>query len=283
VFINGRMQAFFNYNLGDNTPRNVYDGNGKLVALKGGMAPSTTDFIERPNITADNDPGRVEDLRIREGFTGNVLGFGIKRKLNDTTDVLGYTAVTIHITSSARRKYLEFGPDWRETWLKVSAPWGSVTAGRQGCLFSRGATEITFLYGYKYGFGWPGNVNGVGEGLWSSAGHVGFGVLANGSCAGFAYATPSLAGVQLTAGLYDALIYPGSTLWERARWPRTEAELTYEMKIGNLGMFKLFANGMWQKIYEREHEMEETILGAGAGARVEVGMVHLGVAGHYGN
>jgi len=54
------------------------------------------------------------------------------------------------------------------------------------------------------------------------------------------------------------------------------------MKIGTLGMFKLFANGMWQKIYEREGDRSATMSGAGYGGRIEVGPVHLGLAGHYG-
>lgn len=284
VFINGRMQMFLNYNQGDNGigGGTIEDANHNAVQVKEGMSYKTAEFYRRPPITADNDPGEIQDFRIREGFTGNVLGFGIKKKINDQYDILGYSAATMQITSSARRKYLPVYPDWRQSFLKVSGPFGSVTGGRDGCLFSRGATEITFLYGYKYGLGFPGNINGIGEGLQSTAGHVGFGVLANAFCTGFVYATPNLFGAQLSVALYDALILPGSQYWERAQWPRGETELTFEQKIGTLGMFKLFANGLYQKIYEREGERDSTIWGAGAGGRVEVGMVHFGLAGHYG-
>ena len=277
VFINGRMQAFMNYNVGTGYPQNVTDGNGNSVGLQGG-GYENVEFREYPNVTADNDPGKIEDFRIRTGFTGNVLGFGIKKKLSDTTEVVGYTAVTTVIESRERRKYLEAIPDWRQTYLQINGPWGSVTAGRQLTLFSRGATEITYLYGFKYGLGYPGSLDQLGP----TAGHVGFGVLGNGFGAGIAYATPSLGGAQLTAGLYDGLVLPGSTFWERAKLPRVEGELTYEMKIGTLGMFKLFANGMWQKIYEREGQRSATMSGAGYGGRIEVGPVHLGLAGHYG-
>jgi hypothetical protein len=115
-----------------------------------------------------------------------------------------------------------------------------------------------------------------------TAGHVGFGVLGNGFGAGLAYATPNLAGAQLTVGAYDANLLPGSTFWERARWPRAEGEATYEMKLGNAGMFKLFANGMWQQIYEKGGDRSATMSGVGYGGRIEVGPVHLGLAGHYG-
>ena len=155
VFVNGRMQMFLNYSQGQNGRGgdNIQDGNRNAVALKEGMSYKTSEFYEAPPVTADNDPGKIQDLRLREGFTGNVLGWGINKKINDQYDVLGYAAVTMQITSSARRKYLPVYPDFRQSYLKVNAPWGSVTGGRDGCLFSRGATEITFMYGYKYGLG----------------------------------------------------------------------------------------------------------------------------------
>jgi hypothetical protein len=276
VFMNGRMQAFLNYNVGNGYPLNVIDGNNKSVVLQSGGYDS--DVVERPKTTTSNDPGRIQELRIRTGFVGNVLGFGIERDLGGETKLLGYTAVTTFIESTDRRKYLGIVPDWRESYLKISAPWGSVTAGRALTLFSRGATEITYLYGFKYGLGWPGNIGNNGP----TAGHVGFGVLGNGFGAGIAYATPNLGGAQLTVGAYDANVLPGSTFWERARWPRAEGEATYEMKLGTLGMFKLFGNGMWQQIYEKGGDRSATMAGVGYGGRVEVGPVHLGLAGHYG-
>jgi hypothetical protein len=278
VYINGRMQAFFNYNYGHNKPPVVIDGTGKSVQLQSGFEYHTDQYYEVPPITADNDPGVVQDLRLRTGFTGNVLGFGIKRKINDTTEVLGYTAVTVYIENTTRRKYTTVIPDWRQSFLKVSAPWGAVTAGRDGCLYNRGATEITFLYGFKYGLGWPGSINGEGP----TAGHVGFGVLANAFCAGFTYSTPTIGGAQVNVGLYDSVIIPGATYWERTQWPRAETEITFEQNIGTLGMFKVFANGMWQEIYQREGDNSRTLAGVGGGGRVEVGPVHLGLAGHYG-
>jgi hypothetical protein len=276
VFMNGRMQAFLNYNVGNGYPQQITDSNGNTVPLQSGGYSAL--YLEKPRVTASNDPGRIEELRIRTGFVGNVLGFGIKRQVTKDLDISGYTAVTTFIESTDRRKYLGIVPDWRESFLKVSAPWGSVAAGRMLTLYSRGATEITYLYGFKYGLGWPGDITFNGP----TAGHVGFGVLGNGFGAGMAYATPNLAGFQLTVGAYDANILPGSTYWERARWPRAEAEATYEMKLGELGMFKLFGNGMWQKIYEKGGDRNATMSGVGAGGRLEVGPVHVGVAGHYG-
>jgi hypothetical protein len=279
VFVNGRMQAFLNYNQGDGLPRSPTDANGNAVSLLAGGddSPVALEEGDDPSLVA----GEVQDLRVRTGFVGNVLGFGFRNRLNDDTSVTGYTAVTTYIDSTARRKYAPVNPDWRESYLKIEGPWGSVVAGRTLVLFSRGATEITFLYGYKYGLGWVGNVSTLG-GNGPGAGHVGFGVLGNGFGAGIAYATPVLAGAQLTLGVYDANNIPGSGTLERTRWPRGEGEFTYETELGNAGMFKLFANGAYQKIYERSGFRDQSVVGFGYGGRLELGPVHLGLAAHQG-
>jgi hypothetical protein len=282
VFINGRVQAFLNYNKGDGFPQPaIVDGNGQNVELRGGGESTDDTYLEYPLNHAATDPGKIQELRLRTGFVGNVLGFGIKKQINDNTDVLAYTAVTTYIDSTIRRKYLEVRPDWRESYLKITGPWGSLVAGRSLGLYSRGATEITYLYGFRYGLGWPGSVSSKAANG-TSAGHVGFGVLGNGFAGGLAYATPSLAGAQITVGVYDANSIVGSGNWERVKWPRGETEITFERKLPGVGMFKLFGNGAWQKVYNLNSPANGTIAGVGYGGRLEVGPVHLGLAGHYG-
>ncbi len=294
VFITGRVQAFINYNKGDGYPEPVIkDGNGNSVELRGGGQPPSEAYHEYPNprTAAPGAPpivptdaeltGSIEELRVRTGFVGNVLGFGIKKKINDDTEVKAYTAVTTYIDSTTRRKYLEVRPDWRESFLEITAPWGSLTAGRFLTLFSRGATEITYLYGFSYGLGWPGGVSSI-SGSGPGAGHVGFGVLGNGFGGGIAYATPSLGGAKINVGVYDANSLVGSGKWERVKWPRAETEITFDKDFGDSGLIKLFVNGAWQKVYNKENQKDGTIIGAGYGGRVEFGPVHLGLAGHYG-
>jgi hypothetical protein len=107
-------------------------------------------------------------------------------------------------------------------------------------------------------------------------------VLGNGFGAGIAYATPKFYGGQLTVGAYDANNIPGSGTLERTKWPRVEGEATYDTKLGTLGMVKVFLNGAYQKIYESQGWRDQDIAGYGAGFRLELGPVHLGVAGHAG-
>lgn len=282
VYITGRVQAFLNYNKGDGYPGTaaLKDGNQNTLQLRAGGQDQAEAYHEFPG----NDPtslGKIEELRIRTGFVGNVLGFGIKKQINANTDVQAFTAVTTYIDSTQRRKYLEVRPDWRESFLKITGPWGALTAGRFLTFYSRGATEITYLYGFKYGLGWPGSVSNISA-SGPGAGHVGFGVLGNGFGGGLAYATPSLGGAQINVGLFDANSLVGAGPWERVKLPRAETEITFEKNLGGGTMFKLFANGAWQKIYHKEKPNSATILGAGYGGRLEVGPVHLGLAGHYG-
>jgi hypothetical protein len=87
--------------------------------------------------------------------------------------------------------------------------------------------------------------------------------------------------LQVNVGLFDANSLVGSR-WERLKWPRAETEVTFDKKLGGGTFFKVFANGAWQKVYDKENTQNRTLLGAGYGGRVEVGPVKLGLAGHYG-
>jgi hypothetical protein len=165
----------------------------------------------------------------------------------------------------------------REGYLRLEGPWGSLLLGRALTLFSRGATEIDFLYGHRYGVGNPAGFDNHGP----SGGHVGFGVLASGFASGIAYATPVIGGFQLTVGYYDPNNFAGLS-WERTKWGRPEAELTFDAAFGEAARVHLFANGGWQKVYEANGPRDTSVYGAGYGGRLELWRLRLGVAGHYG-
>jgi hypothetical protein len=279
LFSSGRINGFVSYVNGDGFPLSSKDVNGQLVAVRGGGLGQGDASIEQEVDAMDQplDQGKIEGMRVRSGFLGNILGFGARRKLtNDGTTLTGYVAIWAFIESEARRKYRPVPADVREGYLKMEGPWGSLLVGRSLTLFSRGATEIDFMYGHGYGLGYPGSVDINGP----AAGHIGFGVLANGFAAGVVYATPQVAGLQLTAGAFDPSMLAGS--WERTKWLRPEAELTYDVEIGDAAKIHLFANGGWQKVYVGGSTKSATAYGAGYGGRLEVGPVRLGVAGHWG-
>jgi predicted porin len=288
VFINGRIQTFVNHNEGEGRPANgddstAVDANGNGFTLQGGGLDSNEGALPEYKMGSQataTDQGLIREMRFRSGFTGNVLGFGIKKKISETTEFLGYTAVTVGLDSEARRKFNAVRPDWRESFVRVSSSWGTLTAGRQLTLYSRGATEITYLYGYRYGLGFPGSVSNFGQ---STAGSVGFGVMGAGFGAGFMYATPNIGGLQISVAAYDSNNIPQRPLLNRSRWPQGQTEITFTRNFGATGLIKLFGNGAYQKLYDFEGRPISTdVYGVGGGLRFEIGPLRVGAAGHWG-
>jgi hypothetical protein len=108
-------------------------------------------------------------------------------------------------------------------------------------------------------------------------------VLGNGFGAGLVYATPNLGGFQLSLGGYDAVGFPNTPLLNRERWPRGEFEATFMRNFGANGLFKLFVNGAWQRLYDSGFSpISADVYGSGFGGRLEVGPFRIGVAGHVG-
>jgi len=275
VFTRGRVQAFVSYAAGDAIPPilvlNSPDGPVDAPYRGGGIG-----LGEALSDAPQNEFGNIETTRVRSGFTGNIFGFGVRHPLGEDMLLTGYIHINAVIESVDRRKFETVEPDVRQGYLELAGSWGSVLAGRALTLFSRGATEITYLYGFQYGLGFSPAPDNLGP----TNGHIGFGVLANGFSAGFVYTTPDLSGFKLAAGIYDPSGIVGSP-WERTKYPRPEGELTYDLNFGS-GLIHLFVNGAWQKIYERNNTRDVTVSGVGYGGRFEVGPVHLGLAGHTG-
>lgn len=280
IFVNGRVNIFHSYARGDAYPpfrlQDPADPNSPTIhdVVGGGLGSGDAAGIPPAQ---PGGQGRIESTRLRSGFSSNVFGAGVRRQLGFGTTVTAYMSIWAVVESEQRRKYSPLPADVREGYLKFDGPWGTVVAGRALTLFSRGASTITFMYGHGLSVGWPGSLDVVGP----AAGHIGFGVLGAGFAAGIAYATPKLAGLQLTVGYYDPAGFPGS-LFERTNWGRPEAELTWDIALGNIGKIHLFANGAYQKVYQRDGTGSAAAQGVGYGGRFEAGPVRLGLAGHYG-
>jgi hypothetical protein len=126
--------------------------------------------------------------------------------------------------------------------------------------------------------GWP--AAGVGSG--TAAGHVGTGVLGPGFASGVIYYSPVLSGLQINVGVFDPVALQGA--WDRTKLLRPESEITYDRALGARARIHLFVNGGYQKVY-RVNEPDSTsssAYGVGYGLRAEVGGLHLGLAGHWG-
>jgi len=278
VYSTGRVGAFVEVLQGQGIPKSYADINGMQTQVHpvtvGGIS-----VVSDPTIGPDGQQanGPILSSRVRSGFLGNVLAFGVRRRMGESTTVSAHVALWSTAETDSRRTFLKNIPDIREGYLKIDGPGGTLVAGRALSLFSRGATEIDFLYGHGYAVGNPAGFDDYGP----SAGHIGYGVLANVFVAGVSYATPKLAGLQLTVGLYDPATLVGLT-WTRSKLARPEGELTYDVKLGEQAKLHLFVNGAFQQVYKADTPDSNKVYGVGAGGRIEVGIVHLGVAGHYG-
>jgi hypothetical protein len=273
-FTEGRLGGFFEAVTGQTLPT-PYDQNGNPTPTigDGGL---DVGGLNPPLPMGAVGQGTVNATRIRSGFLGNILAFGLRQPLTDHVKVSGYFSIWANIESENERKYEPIYPDVREGYLRVDGPAGSLLVGRSLTLFSRGATEIDFLYGHRYGVGNPAGFSTSGP----SGGQVGYGLLANGFGSGIQYATPSLGGVILTVGYFDPNRFVGY-YWDRTELGRPEGEATYDLGVGIVKLH-LFVNGAFQKIYDVNSSRSANVWGYGAGGRLEISHFHIGVAGHSG-
>ena len=264
VYTNGRVGAFGSYTFGDGYPVPAPGSGGEIGSGLTG-APAITD-----------DKNNISSTRIRSGFVGSILALGAEKHLTPETTLGSYFAIWSGIQGDHSR-FHPVSPDVREAYLKVNGPWGSVLAGRSLGLFGKTSTEIDFKYGHGYGLGFPCDVDNTAL---ASCGQIGFGVLFPFFSAGIVYASPSLAGFTLSAGVFDPVILAGT--WELTPLPRPEGQLAYDHPIGNLGSVHLAVEGLWQRVGESTTSRTADASGIAGGGRLEIGRFRLGVAGHYG-
>jgi len=303
VYTTGRVGAFVEVLEGDGIPQAfavavdpttmmpVLDANGNPMYVQihnvgdGGVRAGPSDPKVQPD--GSSGQGHLGVSRVVSGFLPNILGIGLRRKVTDRVKVDAFISSWATAETINRRTFVAKNPDIREAYGKLEGPWGSLLVGRALSLFGRGTVEIDFLYGHGYGVGQPGGFDEQGP----SGGHIGYGIVAPFFVSGVVYATPKLHGLQLTAGYFDPAALVG-LYWVRTKYGRPEAELAYDFDSGALKLH-LYASGAWQRLYSAnvlqdaagnnlDVQPSADVLGGAGGARIEVGHLHLGVAGHRG-
>jgi porin-like protein len=258
----GRINAFLSVARGDAIP----DGEQNYTGLDEEATPGN----------------KIESARVRTGFITSVLGLTLKKTLQP--NVTAEARVGLWMLASSQRNWGdEPAVDAREAYFKIDAPWGGFLAGRAMSLFSRGAIMLDYDLEHNYGLGHPCSTKVVSGG---ACGHSGFGILFPGFHAGLVYNTPELAGLQLSAGLFDPdALAEGA--YRRTPLPRAEAELTFKVP----DYFRLFAGTLWQRVSRNNAPLmpnapttEQTVDAAGVsyGLMATLGPVGIGGSGYYG-
>ena len=302
IYTDGRAGAFASWAHGDGFPQPVTevitnaDGSRTAYSVSlptdGGFKSVSEQQQIDPDVPGRNTQGTINLVRLRSGYISNVFGFGLRGPVTEWTKFTVYLQFWAFVENDARQKNVINPVDARQGWAKIEGPWGALTAGRVRALFSRGATDIDTMYAHRWGVGMPGTIDGRGPTL----GQIGFGVLGSGFSSGIIYGTPSIGGLQLDVGAFDAVILQATGSWIRTKYPLAQAELTFTRTFRDgWGKVVLFGNGGYQQVYKDaactpfvDPETGNTVpcsvtsLGAGYGGRFEFGPFHLGLAGHTG-
>jgi len=288
-FTDGRINSFISIAGGDDFPKyDPNDPNHVAVPIGGGGQFFTAGF---PNDQFSK--GKYFGTRVRSGFLGSIIAFGVKKHVTEWTTVKSYVSLWGTSEAFARDRRNDSGDstskgfDVREGWVSVEGPWGTFLGGRQSGLLGGISTEIDFLYGHNFGVGLP-----CLEIYYPTCGHIGTGALGPGFAGGFSYATPALlGGLHVKAALYDPVRLLGSNL-ERVPYPRPEGAIWYERRLSPGFLFKVQVEGMIQAVGEPGvgtpadpttgapaiPPKRDSLWGVAAGGRIEAGPFRLGLA-----
>lgn len=280
----GRINAYLSGGTGDALP----PPTGGMAATHTVMGTETDrvdsipDVAWQPNYGQKTVDGKFTNIRVRSGMYGNILGFGVGKRINETTTIRGYVSIWSTVESLGEDKWAPINPVAREGFLAVTGNWGSAYVGRMLGWVGRMGWDIDSAYGHGFGVGLP-----CTDSLGPACGHIGTGVIFPGYSAGMAYATPSMGGLTLNVGIYDPVIFTSAPdSWSRAPLPRPEGALIFDRKLGESARIKLEVEGMWQQVRRTDPMTMANVNGSvwsvSGGLRLEAGPVRLGLSGFNG-
>ncbi len=234
----GRVDAYLNWLVGEtiNTgnlgskvnpadPASIdrYILVGPQLALRGNPTPSGA----LGNTVTDTD---LSTLRVRGGFASTILAFNVYKQVLPDLHLSVRLALWAGIQNAQTDNVRQFNDtatvDFREQYLELSGSWGAAWGGRRLGLFNRGGTRMNWLLIHQHGVGHPCDVDSAAA---ATCGHTGVGSMFPSRHAQLGYATPELAGVQLSVAALDPAMI--DAFWNRTPTPRFEAELTFRRLV----------------------------------------------------
>lgn|GEM_PF-2504374 len=277
VSTNGRVDAYLNW-IGGHT---VNTGNsGNLVnpalvcdAMGQNCAPASLDryTLVGPQIgirgnpvpggamASTTDDKDLNTFRIRGGFASTILAFNIYKQVLPDVKLTIKLALWAGI-QNAYNNGQGFRPfndaasvDFREQYMDLSGSWGSVWGGRRIGLYNRGGMKMDWFLIHQHGVGHPCDVDSSSA---ATCGHTGVGSMFPARHAQLGYATPELAGFQLSLAALDPSGVEAAngdrSQWNRTIAPRFEGELTFRKVMEDRPVGKdeinVWANGLTQMI-----------------------------------
>lgn len=261
VSTHGRVNAFISYARGDGIPE------------------GQTDFPGTATKDTKDSKDQLRSTRIRNGFLASILAFAVEKQVLKDLKVTAKTALWVNIAGT-RTKNTPGAVDPREVYGKLEGSWGSFLGGSALGLFGRGGILVDSEIAHDYGMGYPCLIENAAGG---ACGMAAFGAVFPSFEPGFVYTTPTLAGLELSLGIYDPATVANANL-TRAPLPRLEAELSFSVP----DVFKAFANGFWQTLEGSPAEagmlndISATAWGGQGGFILTLGPVMVGGAGFMG-
>ena len=214
-YTKGLIAAQYQLVMGDGDPAGI---NGR--ELSGGKF-----------LTSNSQDGRgatptVTLSRMRSGFVGTQIGFGVNRKINDSIHVDSLMAVSLNDISSDRGQTRSRVSTSAKPGASIVTPYGSLKFGRMFSIFGSASADVV-LIAYRYGLGNPCTLAVPGV---IGCGSVGAGPLYAGFDAQMRYISPRLGGFELQFAVVDPT--RSSTDFTLTPQPRFDAELNYDNAFG---------------------------------------------------
>ncbi len=278
----GRVNAFVSHVFGEPRP------NG-LTGLP------WVGFNESNSSGQVNVDNKLRKTRVRSGYVPSTLALNLKRQMLTDLKVAARVELGFQITNVAPSDIAD--PTWmdpRSVYLDLSGSWGSVRAGRDISLFSRGNLFMNYELGHAYGLGFPCAYEKMFGG---ACGHVGFGVLWPDFRAQISYTTPSIADIlSITFGVFDPRTVPTAS-WDQTPLPRFEGEANANYSWQKGWGVKAWANGFHQRIGTTadvdpdmdpmtmnsvRQDFTQDAYGVGGGVVAALGPVKVGGSGYMG-
>ena len=260
VSTNGRVDSYLNW-IGGDTINTGNSGNlvdpsnpasidryvlvGPQIAIRGNPTPSSA-------VSSTTTDTKLNTFRMRGGFASTILAFNIyKQFLPDvklTVKLALWAGIQNGLNSQNFRQFNDAASvDFREQYMDLSGSWGALWGGRRIGLYNRGGMKMDWFLIHQHGVGHPCDVDSVAS---ATCGNTGVGSMFPARHAQIGYATPEMAGVQLSVAALDPAMI--DQFWNRTIAPRFEAELTFHKVMQDRPVGKdevnVWANGLTQMI-----------------------------------